>query len=88
MGNIKRMDLKISSLKLKSAKEVSMRLFLMLCSVYTIYSFFYPEETNWQIAKKETMKNPVFEIASLNLQTKNHQGMITMLTCQSLCNPF
>lgn len=74
--------------KLKGVREISVRIVLMLCSVYTIYSFFYPDETNWQTAKREKMGKPALEIASLNLQAEDHQGMITMLTYQSLCNPF
>ena len=74
--------------KLKGAREISVRLVLMLCSVYTIYSFFYPDETNWQTAKKEKMGKPAFEIARLNLKSPDYQKFITMLRCQSLCNPF
>ena len=74
--------------KLKGVREISVRLVLMLCSVYTIYSFFYPDETNWQTAKREKRGKRALEIASLNLQAEDHQGMITMLTYQSLCNPF
>ena len=74
--------------KLKGVREISVRLILMLCSVYTIYSFFYPDEMNWQTAKKEKMENPAFEIARLNLKSPDYQNVITMLSCQSLCNPF
>jgi hypothetical protein len=88
MDSRKQKNFNVSSGGRKGAKEVLVRFVLMLCSVYTIYSFFYPAEMNWQSAKKEKMGKPALEIARLNLQAEDHQGMITMLTYQSLCNPF